>query len=348
MSDSLQSLATGLDPAPRTSLVLCPEYRSQPSGLVIEAFLEHVATTGSPETFASISTKRPPEHGRLGVLAQFYADRSKRADGNLAPCPICSPYDPQYLRGLLIWCEASQAIYAIGTDCGRKLWQNGRLDQAIAQYNQSRTRNAVEDALLERLPYVPAFRLWLADHLEIARAADRLTKGFKKNAPRVYAAVKDAMANDGQLLVNAGDRTAGAGPFRLTGSSFVKHSFGAAARLERLNTERLEHLDFGSDPLECIEAISRIRPIEQTLALKWLRDARSEAEKVFRHLDDCWTFLSAANMQVLTKWSDARSAPFRVAAHVHKGRVKIYVYQGRDDWYDELDGLVAPKPPPPL
>lgn len=347
MSDPPHSLAIGPDPGPRTSLVLRSEFRSMPTGLVLEAFVRHVAATGSPETFSGISTTKPPDFGRLGVLVEFHAERARRSDGNLAPCPICSPHDPQYLHGLLIWCEATAAIYAIGMDCGRKLWKHGRLDQAVADFHQSRTRNAVEEELLERLPQVPAFRAWLNVHLEIARVADRLTSGFRKSAPRVHATIKEAFAHGGQLRLNAGD-AAGGGPYTIVGPGFVKHSFGAEARLSRLNTERLEHLDFGDDPLDCIEAIAKIRPIEQTIALKWLRDAGSEAQKVYDHLRDCWAFLDPANMEVLAKWSDTRSAPFRLAAYVQSGRAKVYVYQGKDDWFDRLDGLAAPTPPPRL
>jgi hypothetical protein len=346
MSDSLPSLAAGSLLQPNTGLVLRPWFKSLPSGVVTDAFRRHVADTGAPETFDRISTTKPPNTGRLIVLAEFHAEKGKRVGGDMVPCPICSPTAPQFLQGLLIWCEATAAVYAIGRDCGAKLWKDGRLDRAVSEFSRAETRRAVEDELLARLPHVPAFRLWLIKHLEIARAADRLVQGFKKKAPRVYAVVKQALAHGGDLPLDAVEAAA-FGRLALVGPSFVKHTFNAEARLARLATERLEHLDFGADELGCIDAIARIRAVEQLTALKWLRDARSEAEKVFVYLNDCHAFLSPGNMWTLARWSEARSAPFRLAAYVEAGRVKVYVYQGKDDWFDRLDGMKAPSPPPP-
>lgn len=347
MSDLPALLAEGLLLQPDTGLVHRPLFKTPPSGVVIEAFRRHVAETGSPETFDRITTTKPPTIGRLTVVTEFHAEKGKRAGGDMAPCPICSPTAPQYLQGLLIWCEGTSAIYAIGRDCGAKLWKDGRLDKAVAEFSRAEARHAVEDELLARLPHVPAFRLWLAEHIEIARAADRLTQGFKKKTPRVYAVVKEALSHGGELPLSETDAAA-VGRLTIFGTSFVKSNFKAEARLARLATERLEHLDFGSDELECIDAIARIRPVEQLTALKWLRDARVEAEKVFTHLNDCHAFLAPANMQTLAKWSDTRSAPFRLAAYAEAGRVKVYVYRGEEDWFDRLDGMKQPTPPPPL
>lgn len=347
MSDSLPSLAAGSLPQPDTGLVLRSLFKSLPSGLVKDGFLRHVDKTGSPETFDRISTTTPPTTGRLYVVTEFQADKGRRPGGDMAPCPICSPTSPQFLQGLLIWCEATAAIYAIGRCCGAKLWKDGRLDRAISEFNRAELRRAVEDELLARLPYVPAFRRWLDEHIEIARVADRLVKGFRKKTPRVYAVVKEAFADGGVLRLDATDVAALELP-PLVGPSFVRSTFGAEARLERLRIDRLEHLDFGEDELACIDAIDRIRAVEQALALKWLRNAGAEAEKVFAFLNDCHVFLAPANMRTLSRWSEARSAPFRVAAYVEAGRVKVYVYQGKDDWFDRLDGMKRPEPPPPL
>ena len=347
MSDSPPSLAASSLPRPDAGLVLLPLFKSLPSGVVIDAFRRHITDTGAPETFGRISTTKPPTTGRLNVLTEFNAEKGKRAGGDMAPCPICSPSAPQFLQGLLIWCEATAAIYAIGHDCGAKLWKDGRLDRAVSEFNRLETRRVVEDALLACLPHVPAFRLWLAEHLEIARVADRLVKGFRKDAPRVYAVVKEAFAHGGTLRLDADDAAAFGLP-PLVGQSFVRSTFGAEARLARLATDRLEHLDFGADQLACIDAIDRIRAVEQTIALKWLRDASAEAEKVFAFLTDCHAFLTPANMRTLARWSEARSAPFRVAAYVEAERVKVYVYQGKDDWFSRLDGMKPPSPPPPL
>src|SRR5665213_3346598 len=154
MSDSSPSLATGSLSEPATGLVLRPLFKTPPSGVVIGNFQTHVNATGSPETFAWISTTRPPAEGQLSVLGEFRAQKGKRLRGDYVPCPICSPTAPQYLHGLLIWCELTQAIYAIGMDCGHSLDREGRLDRALVAYDRQQSRRRLADQLLEHLPQV--------------------------------------------------------------------------------------------------------------------------------------------------------------------------------------------------
>src|SRR6185312_6095458 len=140
MSDPSLSLATASEMEAATGLVLRPIFKSHPSGVVFENFQRHVDATGLPETFEWISTTRPPAEGRLCVLGEFHAQKGRRPRGDFAPCPICSPTSPQYLHGLLIWCESTQAIYAIGMDCGHALDREGRLDKALVAYDRQQSR----------------------------------------------------------------------------------------------------------------------------------------------------------------------------------------------------------------
>lgn len=348
MSDSSQALAAGF-PQPDTGLVLRSLFKTRPSGVVVEAFDRHVHETGSPETFDRISTTKPPPDGALAVLKEFHAQKGKRPRGDFAPCPICSPTSPQYLHGLLIWCEATAAIYAIGMDCGHKLDREGRLNLALTAYERQEARRRLEDALWAQLPRVPEMRRWIAAHMPAAVTADRLSRGFRKRAPRVYSVVKQAFERNGELPVRQaeGDQPPPE-PIRLVGPRFVKTTFGAEAGLARAD-ERLSHLDFGDDELECAEAIGRMAEAELVKALKWLREAADQVAKVFVFLTDCAAFVSTENMARLAKWSETPGAPFRLMAYAERGRVKVFLQQDRSDWGDTLDDLTTtPEPPPPL
>lgn len=348
MSDSSLSLAAGSLPQPGTGLVLRPLFKSRPSGVVVESFDDHVRATGSPETFDRISTTRPPPTGALAVLAEFRAQKGKRPRGDFAPCPICSPDSPQFLHGLLIWCEATAAIYAIGMDCGHTLDREGRLDRALSAYNRQETRRRLEDQLLEQLPRVPHMRRWIAAHMPVAEAADRLSHGFRRRAPIVFKVVKQAFDRNGELPVREPEgeqpRT---DPVRLVGPSFVKTSFGAEVRLKRAD-ELLLALDNGEDELECIEAIGRMPEVQLVKALKFLKTAGREVAKVFEFLADCADFVSPENMARLVKWSETPGAPFRLMAYAERGRVKVFMYRDKSDWGDTLDGMAPPVAPPPL
>jgi hypothetical protein len=249
---------------------------------------------------------------------------------------------------VLIWCEASAAIYAIGRDCGASLWRDGRLDQALSAFEREQARRSLEDRLFSQLPKVPALRVWIATHMPAATAADRLSRGFRKRSPKVYSLVKQAFDRNGQLPIReAPGDAAQPQPIALVGARFIRDTFGAESRLSRVDQD-LSLLDFGEDELGCIDAIGGMTAPDQVKALKWLRIAQAETLKVFEHLADCTAFVSADNMARLGKWSELPGAPFRLMAYAERGRIKIFQYQDKSDWGDTLDGMNAPEPPPPL
>lgn len=348
MSTSPQALAVGSVVEPGTGIVLRSIFKSRPSGIVVEEFERHVRATGSPETFDRVSTSRPPPTGQLAVLAEFRAEKGKRPRGDFAPCPICNPNAPQFLHGLLIWCEETAAIYAIGMECGGTLDREGRLDRALTAYDRQQARRRFEDQLLTQLPCVPALRRWIAAQRTAAMSADRLSRGFRKKVPRVYSVVKHAFQRDGDLPVREapGDQPR-AEPIRLVGASFIKTTFGADDVLRRVD-EMLAALDNGEDELECIEAIARMPEEEVARALKFLREANREVAKVFNHICDCAAFISSDNMARLANWSELPGSPFRLMAYAERGKVKIYAYKDRSDWGDTSEGLMEPEPPPTL
>lgn len=109
-------------------LLLRPDFPSAPSDDLVARFRAHVRETGSPETFAQISTTKPPQDGAVVPLAlKVTIPGKRRTMGRMAPCPICSARTPKWLEnGTLIWCEATRAIYCIGPECWQGLWKDVR------------------------------------------------------------------------------------------------------------------------------------------------------------------------------------------------------------------------------
>jgi hypothetical protein len=75
-----------------------PVYPSNPGIALGRRFLEHVKSTGQPETFPTISTERPPAEGELVVLASpVEIDSRLRPLKDMAPCPVCLPSGSRWL-----------------------------------------------------------------------------------------------------------------------------------------------------------------------------------------------------------------------------------------------------------
>lgn len=173
------------------ALVLRSIYPEKPPSEVVLSFRKHVAMTGQPETFSTISTERPPTDGQVEALFHpVDINRARRPDRDLAPCPICSPSSPKYVNGgALIWCAATQAIYAIGPDCHETLWGDGRMNRALNALRQSDVDRANAEKLINTVTLIPAHRAWIAEHRQAVRGADRLHCTFREQAPKMRSAL---------------------------------------------------------------------------------------------------------------------------------------------------------------
>jgi hypothetical protein len=332
--------------AERAELVRRSLFPTRPSGVVTQGFLRHVAETGCPETFAQISTTRPPSEGDLKVLTRFSASREKRLDQALAPCPICSPWDPKYLTGVLIWCEADAAIYAIGIECALTLWTDGRLDQEIAAHDRMVQSLTVENALLDRLPRVPLLRSWVTDHRNLVILVDQLCKSFRRDAPNVRRELADAARGDGFLraLVRrpptsdqaAIDEMEVIG--RLEGGGFLT----STAEMEKalgLCDLHLSFVDFGLSDDECLTAVCNMTAAEQRKADIWVREAVKTLSKISARIDAAISFLDPVNLATIRAWGRRLPRPIHAAGDARSVRLD----RGGEVWFARLDGLRRPQ-----
>jgi hypothetical protein len=68
-------------------------------------FLNHIRAVGLPDTWAFITHETPPEDGIEVILQDFVISRHLITIHGRAPCPICSPSSPKYVKGHLLWCK---------------------------------------------------------------------------------------------------------------------------------------------------------------------------------------------------------------------------------------------------
>ena len=111
-----------------------PPHRFRPAESVVQLFLEHVRRTAEPETFPTISHSMPRADSRPIFLRRFDVDRKKRPNGDMAPCPICSPNDAKFLNnGYLVWYPDEGVIRAIGPECGDTVFGGDQYAKALVQ-----------------------------------------------------------------------------------------------------------------------------------------------------------------------------------------------------------------------
>lgn len=312
-------------------LVEMSVFPTPPDGELVMAFRKHVGATGQPETFHNISTARPPKDGELIVLHHpIDIERGKRPDSDMAPCPICSPGKPKYLTGgTLIWCEATQAIYAIGPKCSVTLWEDGRLNRAVNLYLQTESAKANASGLVAALALIPAQRTWISNHRSMAEKAERYQKNFAKQAPKLRGAL------------SRGLRSKTAATAQIKGDNFLRGSWKLTNDLDMADLalgsaitaagEDSEAYVLGLTPSGVSERLSKIKSPITTL------------KRTADRMADAAAFLSAKNCEHIGKWGASGTAPMSFKATYTASSIDLKTVNER--WVGPL-GLLWPSPLP--
>ncbi len=301
-------------------------FPTPPDAETVEAFKRHVRETGQPETFESISTSRPPADGDLQVLTEgVNIDINKRPDRDFAPCPLCSPDRPKFRHdGLLIWCEASSAIYCIGPQCGDTEMKSGRLSAAINVFRRSEKSRADARALAQLVRAAPALRSWIKSSTSSVEVVDRAHLALAKGCPKLRAALARALRPDGNAIV--ADRFASQTFGRIAGLTFLSGGWNNAKDLAEADAVlvRLEGLarndpDGWSEGLADAPRAEHLRAATQALAKLKAVAVRATAASMF---------LASSNLDLLARWGAQAGAP--VNFQVLSTATKIDVRHGAE------------------
>jgi hypothetical protein len=194
-------------PVPRSAAAPSDEsvrdYRSRPSESDIALFLDHVREKGEPESFLGICRTKPPRDSRPIFLRRFDIDRKKRRDGQMAPCPICSPNDPKFLHeGYLVWYPDEEVIRAIGPECGDTVFGGTAYAEAKETFDRAERERRAVGFLEKNLRKALAMVVALEAIRPAATEADRLYAELKRRAPNAQQVLRGIRAGGGVLKVS--------------------------------------------------------------------------------------------------------------------------------------------------
>ncbi len=108
------------------------------------SFLEHIRG-GLPHTCPFVTHEKPPRDGIEVIVQNFVIPRHVVGREGLAPCPICSPSAPKYVKGHLLWSSDSKALYAVGHCCGHNFFTDGSLGRALTRNSHAERRRHAEE-----------------------------------------------------------------------------------------------------------------------------------------------------------------------------------------------------------
>lgn len=306
---------------------LTGSFPNLPTPSVIRDFKDWVTETGQPDRWKWHDHSMPPKDHDYDELVKFEIPDKKRADVGLARCPICSPNNGKYYKGVLTWFPAEGTIRAIGHECAEKHFGTLRYNRARSVRKHRQRVDAARDFLFKHLPTISSLRREVETNVPISVDIDRIRHIVRGTV------TKDACLK----LVKLGQR----GPLLLQENTEidVTDSYGKA----RTNTTsrvigsvQVEGLGFlsrqfltAAQARNTVQALNLVRTVNEEEALifvcdtlanddhlfqadKLTRAAIAEFDKLQDALAEAKMFLHPDNLAKLTEWSnDFRSgAPF--------------------------------------
>lgn len=301
-------------------MILRNDFPKPPGDELRIAFRKHVASTGQPETFPRVSTTQPPKEGTVVVLEHpVDINRKTRLDRGMAPCPICSPDHGKYLNGgSLIWCEATQAIYAIGPRCSAHLWEDGRMNKAINLFKESEKAKADGIRLYHLVLRIPRLLDWIVRNRALASDVTNAHTSFAKDMRRLRGAMSRSLkASNGM----AQDR----GPWSdipigmVAGRSFLSGGWALGNDLDQAAAVlRSYPVISGEDLLQWIDSLTPSVRADKCKEIDGAREALARAEQ---RIESAATFLSPRNIEILGRWGRCEGAPITFTVTATTSRV---------------------------
>lgn len=285
-------------------------YINRPPQVLIQEFQEHVKATGSPETFADIDNTHPTSVDGAEILCNFRVNRTRRAERDLAPCPICSPSSPKFLEGCLVWYPAEAVIRAIGHECSAKIdadWHKRK--QAFKAREEQEAR---EKFLFENLHQVPELTKRLSEEISIASKHRKIWAEFRKRCPAITQDLRREMAS-GRLIVRRARSEALEGVVK--GSKYYEETVGYVIGQTAVKSNFDHHTKYlpqikalalvghGADPESAGLAICEMTSVEMKVVEKTIKRSRRTLEELERINSDFKSFFLPDNIKKINKWA---------------------------------------------
>ena len=160
-------------------------FTSRPLVPFIDEVIRHLNETAQPETFEALYRNPIPKDVQFFILKpDIVLDGRKRPNGDLAPCPMCTPN--KYLTGSLIHIPSMECVAVIGHCCAEK----ESIAKAEREYKVRAKLKAEEDYLLACLPLINQRMEVLIGLRPYAKEAMRLYRRFRHRVPAVHSLLR--------------------------------------------------------------------------------------------------------------------------------------------------------------
>lgn len=293
-----------------------------PGPEIVEAFLEHVRVTASPETFPTIALTGFPSRGAIEILHRPVEINPKTRGGERAYCPACGKANKWQTNGFLLWAEDAQAIFCIGGDCYLRLENADRIASALNAFDRATQERRRVEVLARIARSAPALISWCDATRPAAAEIAASQVAFFRELPKLRSALSRALGSDAVVSVaqHRDGRFDSEVLGRLNGTAYLrgKWDLGAAIDLAKRTLEDLVE-SAGADPETWADQLA------ETPRRRRLDNARSvlaNLMKVSERMAEAAAFLAPANVQLLCTWA-AKGPPYNFTGTFTATRLRL-------------------------
>lgn len=292
-------------------------FKDAPTTFFCDEVSEFIGKTGQPEKHPDLYTAPIPKDAPYKILRKIKIDGKKRPDGDMAPCPMCSPN--RFLEGELVHVPSLQAVAVIGRCCAT------HAAQAEREFKIREAKKFEEDYLLAAFPFLASKRATIVRARSIAEQTQKMYRTFRRDMPELQARLRTLKERSNARLVlyeqispegegaedyigPAGFRGSGAqNQFRETDFGFIA---GTTALIKDYQPVRelndvdrnISFLDFDGDEEAAINFIAAMTDRERHATVHSLKLADARYEKFAQRIQDCLAFFSPENIARLNRF----------------------------------------------
>lgn len=276
------------------------------------------------------------------ILQDFMIPKDVLTRDGFAPCPICSPVKPKYVKGHLLWSSESKALYAVGHCCGHGFFTSDSLARALTRNSRAERRRRAE-ALIEANWTLPRELVAYWALLKPAvRDLDRVLKALRvglrhavcKDIHRTirdggYLKVQQRSSEDAATLRGLSTAEEVYGDQAVRGASILRGSSrGISVEAKVSNVmAALAHVSWQTENDAVLWLCEQVD--DDLLRLEmFIRDAASNISTALDDIAALLAFLDPDNLKLINSWS-LKAHGWQGCVSVHNDNGQLTIMRGR-------------------
>jgi hypothetical protein len=308
--------------------------------MFIDEVLTHLRKTAQPETCDLLFRNKLSKGTKFRIVRKIDLDQRKRPDGDMAPCPMCTPN--KFLGGALVFLPELMCCSVIGHCCASKEERN----EAEREYKLRTQRDFEESLLLATLPIMSKRSEVLAKLRPAAEEARRVYRKFRKEVPSVHGHLRELKARRGGFLTVSELRSEQEDDIQIYGpKGFDRRGdeqtreieFGAfagqTAVVKDYNpVKELEHairilssLEVTATEEQAVNFIVSMSDAQRRAAVAIIEGVNSAYNKIVAKLTDFASFFSRENIGLINAYGSHHSNPFRIEAQYQMTKSQAHI-----------------------